>query len=163
MARAKQDEQGDGTKAEKAIEKVADPFADYEDLSPELQYVLKGWHLDDAPPNAVLVIKGDITEMSFSWTIKCGDWLTAKTTYEPHNLKCDLLVYHPQAAIVAARGDLGIVAEVYRQLGNTTGREAKRIMLTYQGKHYPPPEEEPRVSAGEGRDTTSDQQTDDYE
>lgn len=134
---------------------MIDPFAD--EVSPALQYVLDEWHLDDAPEHANLVIEGRITEMTTSWTIKQGDWLNAKMTYEPMNLKCDLLVYHPRAAIIAERGDLGIVAEVFRQFGNMTSRESKRIMLVHQGKEYSePPPEGTRVEAGERRDTAKE-------
>lgn len=132
-----------------------DPFAD--ETSPAIKHVIDRWYLDDAPENAVLVIEGHVTEMTTSWTIKEGDWLNAKVTYEPMNLKCDILVYHPQAAIIAEKGDLGIVAEVFRQFGTMTGREAKRVMVAYQHKVYPePPKEGTRISAGEGRDTASE-------
>ena len=98
--------------------------------------------------------------MTTSWTIKQGDWLNTKATYEPTNLKCDLLVYHPQAAIIAERGDLGIVAEVFRQFGNMTGKESQRMMLVHLGKVDPEPSKEgTRVDAGEGRDTASNQQS----
>ena len=131
-----------------------DPFEETTDEA--LRYVIDRWgYVGDK-----IVIEGHITEMTTSWTIKQGDWLNAKMTYEPINLKCDLLVYHPQAAIITERGDLGIVAEVFRQFGNMTSRESRRIMLVHQGKEYSEPSQEgTRVEAGERRDTAKDQQS----
>ena len=129
------------------VSENGDPFAETDNDA--LKYVLKRWDLIDAPEGTVLVIEGRITEITTSWTVKEGDWLNAKVTYEPMNLKCDILVYHPQAAIIAEKGDLGIVAEVFRQFGTMTGREAKRVMVAYQHKVYPEPPKETRISAGE--------------
>ena len=141
-----------------------DPFAS--EVSPALQYVLARWNLEleGAPENAVLVIEGRVTELSASWTMKRGNYqsdsMTAQMKLEPKNLKCDLLVYHPEAEIIAAKGDLGVVAEVFRQFGNMMGREGQKVMVTHLANVYPEPEkEETRVAAGEGRDTASNQQS----
>jgi hypothetical protein len=145
-----------------------EPFAEVEEVSPGLKYILERWKLtEDSPPNTALVIEGHVSTISVKWTLKRGhyasDSIDGMIVLQPDNLKCDLLVYHPQAEIIAARGDLGVVGEVFRQFGRMAGIKLQEVAKAHMQEVYPDiPEPQPtdsRVDAGKGGHFTTSTQS----
>ena len=62
--------------------------------------------------------------------------------------KCDLVVRHPQAEIVQAGGDLGIVEIALRQLSAVASRSGHQAMVEHQELIYSIPGDKPADKIG---------------
>ena len=126
-----------------------DLFAGLDEVDdPALTYVINRWSEHGQPvedgPNAAVVIEGRVEEAKFWTKVRRGSVLPEGQggdkfdSDEQHgqlhwagNLKCDLVVRKPLAAILGDDGDLGVVREVFRQLGDVVEQETYRLMVRH--------------------------------
>jgi len=136
------------------------PFTVLEEIEdPALLYVIEryGERADWKGENAHVVIEGYVSEMTYTWTLRRGgragdtydsDELRTYTKQMPTNLKCDLIIRKPLAAIIAADGDLGIVREVMRQIGRTVELASYGLMVQHLDTLHTIPANESKPQSG---------------
>ena len=116
------------------MDEKIDPFAESED--PSILYVLKRWgEMGDS-----LVIEGRVEAMTATWELKRGEYnsenLRSHSRYLPDNLKCDIIIRKPEAEIVTAGGDIGIVGAVFRQFARELGNATFQLMVQHMDAVY---------------------------
>jgi len=106
-----------------------------------LAHVIDNWTFLDNK----LVIHGRVIEMAVRPSIRRSglagssydsDEFPLYAKLELDDLKCDIVIEHPEAEIVASGGDLAIVGAVARQFARTIELAAFEVMLQHEETVY---------------------------
>lgn len=99
---------------------------------PAVQYILDKWGL----VGDSIIIEGMVSEIYVAYDLKRGaynsDSIRGHLKIHPDNLKCDFAIKHPQAEIVEASGDMGVVGQVVRRAFAELGLQMRLVL----GDHF---------------------------